>query len=188
MRLIILSVIFLISCNSGESSFWETQKSSFRYQDKKEFVSENNLLAEYKTFKQIKHPLLDSIIGDSAYLYSWQNRDKTKNEFTVIKDEDELGLKIFYFILSKSDKLISWSQVAGKGAEAEYWFETSSKFINRDSMIKTESTTQWLDFEKLQPLQTTKGDTTYSYLIIDSTGEMTEKIFKEVKDLHFENE
>jgi len=37
-------------------------------------------------------------------------------------------------------------------------------------------------------MEKTKGDTTFSYLIIDSRGKVTESIFKEVKDLNFENE
>ena len=132
--------------------------------------------------------MFDSIIGDPCYLYSWQDRDTTKNEFTIISDDDELGLKISYFILDKKDRLLSWTQIGGKGSEGGYWFETRSKFISHDTLLNIGAITQWLDFNKNQKMKNTKGDTTFSYLIIHSNGKVTEKIFKEVKDLYFENE
>src|SRR5690606_29223494 len=123
-----------------------------------------------------------------VYLYSWQDRDKTKNEFTVVKDDGELGLKIFYFILDKKDNLISWTQIGGKGSEGGYWFETWTTIKNNDTLINIGAITQWYDFDKQMKMEKTKGDTTFSYLIIDSRGKVTESIFKEVKDLNFENE
>jgi hypothetical protein len=194
MRLLISIIALLfISCNglSGKSfSFWETQKNNFKYQNKKEFVSDSMLRADFKAnnFKKIRHPLFDSIMGNPGYLYSWQDRDTTKNEFTVIKNAGELGLKIFYFILDKKDSLLSWTQIGGKGSEGGYWFETRSKFISSDTLLNIGAITQWLDFDKEQKMERTKGDTTFSYLIIHSNGKVTEKIFKEVKDLHFDNE
>jgi len=143
---------------------------------------------EAKTFKKIRHPLFDSIIGNPGYLYSWQDRDITKNEFTIINDDGELGLKFFYFILDKKDSLLSWTQIGGKGSEGGYWFETRSKFISRDTILNIGAITQWMDFDKNQKMEKTKGDTTFSYLIIDSSGKVIEKVFKEVKDLHFEKE
>ena len=132
--------------------------------------------------------MFDSILGDKVYLYSWQDREKTKNEFTVINDDGELGLKIFYFILDKKDSLLSWKQIGGKGSEGGYWFETRTKLLNKDTMLNIGAITQWLDFDKMKELKIKKGDTTFSYLIIDQFGKVTEKVFKEVKDLHFENQ
>jgi hypothetical protein len=118
------------------------------------------------------------------YLYSWQDRDKTKNEFTVIKDDEELGLKIFYFILDKKDSLLSYKQIGGKGSEGGYWLETQTKLLNKDTMINIGAITQWLDFDKMKEMKIKKGDSTFSYLIIDQYGKVTEKVFKEVKELH----
>lgn len=132
--------------------------------------------------------MFDSIIGNTGYLYSWQDRDTTKNEFTIINDDGELGLKIFYFILDKKDSLLSWTQIGGKGSEGGYWFETRSKFISRDTLLNIGAITQWLDFDKQKKMEKTKGDTTFSYLTIDRNGKVTEKVFKEVKDLNFDNE
>jgi hypothetical protein len=194
MRLLISIIVLLfISCNGLTKktfSFWETQKNNFKYQNKKEFVSDSILWADFEanSFKKMRHPMFDSIIGDPGYLYSWQNRDTTKNEFTIINDDGELGLKIFYFILDKKDSLLSWTQIGGKGNESGYWFETRSKFISHDTLLNIGAITQWLDFDKEQKMERTKGDTTFSYLTIDSNGKVTEKVFKEVKDLHFENE
>lgn len=194
MRLLILIFgLLFISCNSFSKksfSFWEKQKKNFKYQNKKEFVSDSLLWAEFeaKSFKKIRHPMFDSIIGDPAYLYSWQNRDETKNEFTIIDDKGERGLAIFYFILDKKDSLLSWTQIGGKGSEGGYWFETRSKFISNDTLLNVGAITQWLDFDKRQKMERTKGDTTFSYLILDSNGKVAEKVFKEVKELHFANE
>src|SRR5829696_1502755 len=109
MRLLISIIVLLfISCNGltkKSFSFWETQKNNFKYQNKKEFVSDSILWVDFEanSFKKIRHSMFDSIIGDPGYLYSWQDRDTTKNEFTIINDDGELGLKIFYFILDKED-------------------------------------------------------------------------------------
>ncbi len=143
---------------------------------------------EGNNFKKIRHPMFDSIIGDPGYLYSWQDRDTTKNEFTIINDGGELGLGIFYFILDKKDSLLSWTQIAGKGSEGGYWFETKSKFISYKTLLNIGAITQWLDFDNEQKMERTKGDTTFSYLTIDMNGKVTKKIFKVVKELHFQNE
>ncbi len=193
MRLLTSFIILsFFSCNSStkkQISFWETQKENFEYQNKSEFVSDSILRADYKTLKKMKHPLFDSIFSSNpVYLYSWQDRDKTKNEFTVIDDDGELGLKIFYFILDKSDKPISVTQIGGKGSEAFYWFETRSQFISKDTILNIGAITKFYDNIKRQMMEKTIGDSTFSYLIFDSTGKVTEKVFKEVKDLHFENE
>lgn len=194
MRLLILIITLLfISCNDltkKSSSFWETQKTNFKYQNKKEFVSDSLLWADFKAnnFQKLKHPMFDSIISNPGYLYSWQDRDTTKNEFTIIKDDGELGLKIFYFILDKKDSLLSWTQISGKGSEGGYWFETRSSFISYDTLINIGAITQWLEFDKRERMTKTEGDSTFSYIIIDKTGKVTEKVFKEVKDLNFDKE
>jgi len=193
MRLLTSFILLcFISCNSQTKktySFWVTQKTNFKYQDKKEFASDSILRAdlESNSFKKLKHPMFDSIIGAPGYLYSWQDRDSIKNEFTIILDDGELGLKIFYFILSKNDSLLSWKQIGGKGSEGGYWFETRSKFLSNDTLLNIGAITQWLDFDKQKNMEKTKGDTTFTYFIIQSDGKVTEKIFKEVKDLHFQN-
>jgi len=186
-----LIIVLFLGCKNltkNDNSYWETQKQDFKYQNKKEFISDSILRANYKTFKSLKHPLFDSILGDKVYLYSWQDRDKTKNEFTVINDDGELGLKIFYFILDKHDSLLSWKQIGGKGSEGGYWFETQTKLLNNDTMLNIGAITQWLDFDKMKELKIKKGDTTFSYFIIDQNGKVKDTVFKEVKDLHFENE
>jgi hypothetical protein len=194
MRLLISIIVLLfVSCNGltrKSSSFWETQKPNFKYKNKKEFVSDSLLRVEFETknFKKLRHPMFDSIIGVPGYLYSWQDRDTTKNEFTIIKDDGELGLKIFYFILDKKDSLLSSTQIGGKGSEGGYWFETRSKFVSPDTLLNIGAVTLWFDFGKQKKMEETKGDTTFSYLTIDSSGNMTEKVFKEVKDLNFGKE
>ncbi len=148
-------------------------------------MSDSILAADYKMLKKISHPIFDKISSNPVYLYSWQDRDSAKNEFTVVKDDGELGLKIIYIILDKKDSLISSTQIAGKGSEGGYWFETKSKFLNNDSIINIGAITQWLDFDKRQNLTKPRGDSTFSYFIVEKNGNMTEKIFKEVKEISF---
>lgn len=186
----IITILFL-SCNSStslKSSYWENKKDDFKYLNKKEFISDSTLEAELESLKLISHPIFDTTLEDKVYLYSWQDRDKSKIEFTVVHDEGELGLKIWYFILDKDSNLISWTQVGGKGSEFGFTFETRSTFKNTDTLINIGSTTQWIDFAKLKKMEKTMGDTTFSYLIIDSRGKVTESIFKKVKELDFGKE
>ena len=84
--------------------------------------------------------------------------------------------------------MISWTQIGGMGFEGGYSFETRSKFINRDTILNIGAITQLWDFENNRRMEITKGDTTFSYLTIDKKGKVTEKVFKEVKDLNFDNE
>ena len=137
--------------------------------------------------KKISHPLFEGMTSDPVYLYSWQERDPIQTEFTVIKEEGELGLKIFYFILDKKGRLLSCTQVAGRGSEGGYWFEARSKFVGPDTILSTGAITQWYDFDKQQKMEKTKGDTTFSCYVIGKSGNVTGKVFKEVKDLHFED-
>jgi hypothetical protein len=185
----IIGLLFL-SCYTltKDTSFWERKKKDFKYLNKKEFISDSTLRAEIKNFNTSRHPLFDSLLGDKVYLYSWQDRDKSKNEFTVVKDDGELGLKIFYFILDNEDNLISWKQIAGKGSEGIYWFETRTTIRNHDTLINIGAITQWYDPDKQMKMKNTKGDSTFSYLVIDSKGKITESIFREVKDINLENE
>lgn len=136
----------------------------------------------------MSHPMFDSIISSNdVYLYSWQERDNTKTEFSVVKDDGEHGIKIIYFILDKG-RLCSWVQVAGQGGEGGYLFEARSIFKNRDTLIRLGATTQVIDLEKAKPLEKPIGDTSFFYLVIDRRGQVQEKLFKEVKELHFDEQ
>lgn len=192
MKITVNIFLFLfLSCNvstNKKTSYWEGRISDFKYQDKKLFVSNNDLRNEFKELTNVSHPMFDSLFGSKVYLYSWQNRSNTKNEFTVVKDDGELGLKIFYFILDKADSLICWEQIAGKGAESLYWFETWTTIKNKDTLINIGAITQWYDLEKNIKMANTVGDSTFAYLIIDENGKITEHVFKEVKDLNFDNQ
>lgn len=54
-------------------------------------------------------------------------------------------------------------------------------------MISISSITLTWDSEKQTSLKKTKGDTTFSYLIIDKKGKIREHVFKEVKTLNYTN-
>lgn len=183
-------LLLIVSCNNAtqkNESFWKQQKKAFKYLNKTEFISDYELRKDLKSLTPIKHEMLDTLLGEMLYLYSWQERDTSKIEFTIVKDDGELGLKFFYFILDKKDKLISWRQIGGKGGEPGYSFETKTTIINKDTMISISSITLTWDSEKQTSLKKTKGDTTFSYLIIDKKGKIREHVFKEVKTLNYNN-
>lgn len=185
----ILFVFLNIGCNtinSNQDSYWSSQKEKFRYSRLNEFVIDSLLEKELNSFPKRKHKSLDSIFpSEKVYLYSWQDSDSTKNEFTVVKDRGELGLKIYYLIMDKEDKLISVTDIAGTAREAYHLFETTSKFISRDTILQVRTVTQWIDPDKQERLSKTKADSIFLYLIIDSSGGVIEKVFKEVKQLDF---
>lgn len=176
MRIYFLTiVILLIGCNRASKtpvSFWEAKRDSFPLQGTKVFVSDSTLRANYQKYPKVKSGTFDSLFsyGD-VYLHSWQQRDLNKNEFTVVKDDGELGLKIFYFVCSKTDSVISATHIAGKGSEGGYWFESISTFIAPDTLYSIGAITQWLDFETLKPIKKTKGDSTFYHLIFDKEGQ-----------------
>lgn len=189
---IILACISLhaISCNNKKDqarSFWEQQKDKFKYKQKNEFASDSSLFKEHTTLTRMRHPLFDSLFHGPAYLYSWQDRDETKTEFTVIKNAGELGLKMFYFILDKNDNPLSVTQVANVGFEGGYMFETNSKWISSDTMLNIGTTTELFSSGPNNRDSILKGDTTYSYFIVGENGKVTKKKFKEIKTLDFGN-
>lgn len=184
-----ICVLLNFSCNtidSNQDSYWSSQKEEFRFSRLNEFVVDSLLEKEINSFAKRNHKSLDSIFpSEKVYLYSWQDSDRTKNEFTVVKDRGELGLKIYYLIMDKEDKLISVTDIAGAGREAYHLFETTSKFISRDTILQVRTVTQWIDLDKQERLSKTKADSIFLYLIIDSSGGVIEKVFKEVKQLNF---
>ena len=172
--------------NSNQDSYWSSQKEKFRYSRLNEFVVDSLLEKELNSFPKSKHKSLDSIFpSEKVYLYSWQDSDSTKNEFTVVKDRGELGLKIYYLIMDKEDKLISVMDIAGAGRDVYHLFETTSKFISRDTILQVRTVTQWIDPDKQERLSKTKADSIFLYLIIDRSGGVKAKVFKEVKQLDF---
>lgn len=193
MRVLILLTaigIVITSCNNNKQkpqSFWQQQKDKFKYKQKNEFVSDSFLYKEYTTLTRMRHPLFDSLFSNQpVYLYSWQDRDETKTEFTIVKDAGELGLKMFYVILDKDDKPLSITQIAGTGFEGGYIFETNSKWISRDTMLSLGAITELFGAHIGNRDSILKGDTTFSYFIVDHNGQVTEKIFKEIKALDFD--
>ena len=89
--------VFFVACQSAstkKNGYWLSKKKDFLFHDLKEFISDSSLRSNYKSYPAINNSMLDSVLSsDEKYLYSWQQRDTTKNDFTVILDDGELGLK-----------------------------------------------------------------------------------------------
>src|SRR5688500_11925012 len=103
MHLFLLALsVLLIGCGENPkqtASYWASKKDSFPLQQTNFFLSDSVLQANYKKYPKAKSAIIDSIFFNAdVYLHSWQKRDTTKNEFTVLLDDGELGLKIFYMV------------------------------------------------------------------------------------------
>lgn len=150
MRLtIVISFIFLISCNSSESptSYWAAQKNRFSYQNKTEFGNDRAIQADFKRLKKSNHAIFDTLVPDGVYLYSWQERDPTKNEFTVVSDDGRYGWRLFYVILDKNDKLISAERIAEKQIEGNLWFVKKAWFASKDTIRTLRSLAEGYDIK-----------------------------------------
>ena len=188
MRILIpILILCLISCTNqkpSQTSYWETQKSNFKYQDRTEFLIDSAFRTSYKQLPKANYKLFSKTVDNRIYLYSWQNRNKKYNEFTVIRDNGEHGLQIYYCILDKKDSLISSTQIAGRGGEGGFLFEKRSKFLSRDSLLNIASVTLMHNSE--QNLKMPIGDTTFSYMLFGKGGKIKEKKFREVNELQYD--
>lgn len=134
MRIILLLIIMeLFGCNNstGVDSYWESQRGDFKYRNKTEFFIDTEMKNDLSVFKKVKLPLEKWI--DSVYLYSWQERDPSKNEFTVIGLEGKYGPALFYVIMDKKDSLISSFRMAGTDDEGNGTQILGTVFFAKDS-------------------------------------------------------
>jgi hypothetical protein len=143
MRTILMILtISLFGCNHSTKvdSYWEGQKDNFKYRNKTYFFISEEIQHDLAAFKKVKLQV-DRWI-DSVYLYSWQERDPSKNEFTVIGLEDESGPALFYVIMDKKDSLLSSIQLAGINNEGYGGNFFSTTFFAKDSF---HITTKYVD-------------------------------------------
>ncbi|MGE9313235.1 hypothetical protein ACLOAU_16415 [Niabella sp. CJ426] len=190
-KLIAMISVLLIGCNSDINSFCESEQQKFSIRNKREFIIDSQLMADLKARRFItsSHQLFDTTIGAPVYLYSWQERNDSTREFTVIRDErkPEHGLVLYYYILDANDGLLSWKRIAETGTESIFRFEIQSRFLNIDTLVTISSITQWYDLKHNRKMIPTRGDTTFKYLIISKDGWITDTLFREVKALNFPN-
>lgn len=167
-------------------TYWGIQKNKFKYENLNTFFFDSNLISSYKQLTPSVDPFLTNKLSGKIYLYSWQNRNDTTDEFTVIEDNGEQGLKIYYIIFDKNNTLISYNSIGGIGREGIFIFEHSSEIKNKDSLLTKSSITQWWDLENNKKMENPKGDTIFSYLLIDSNQQFKEVKFKESKSLNYQ--
>jgi|SRR6218665_680325 len=184
-----VTTLFLLeNCNVSNiksTSFWEARKSKFKHKDLKEFMSDSALHAEIGSLQSTWDKSIDTISSkENVYLYSWQNSDSPRNEFTVVREWGELNWKIYYVIMDKNDKLISTIGLASMGKEADLTFEIRSRFVSRDSIYQTRAVTKTYDLENRKKMDKPVGDTTFSYFVINKDGTITERVIREVKALN----
>lgn len=191
----LLMASILLSCSDRsrhqlpETSYWVKLKDSFATKNLVSFVVDSQLKVTYIHFQPVKNRVVDSVISyGKPYLYSWQENDFGLTTFTTFVYDREHGSRIIYFIFDKTDSLRSTSQVANKAGEAGIIFETQTKFLTKDTLLKISSaTTQW-DLSKSDPwshpLRKSKGDSTFFHLIVLKEGQIIEKKIAEKKELN----
>lgn len=181
---------------SDDNSYWHQQKDKFKYHNLKEFAIDSIIENEVKnkTLPLLDYRVLDNLsikiphLNVPYYLYSWQHRDSSTNEFTIIEDLDEHGIAIQYLIMDKKDSLLSITPIASFGSEAGIRGEVRSKFISNDTVLNIRSITCFYNQKRPHnKLDRPIGDSTFSYFIIHRDGKIVEKIFKDVKELHYDS-
>ncbi len=193
MRLIVFILVLLsvLGCRHTEKtpqSYWEGQKEKFQHKNLKEFVLDSTLLANFRTYQRIIGKAISLSDHDDYYLYSWQERDSSKNEFTVIADAGEHGVKIYYLIFNKSDSLLSSNQISGLGHEGGYSFEVNSRFISDDTISQIGAISELFNEKGKIAKEKILGDTTFYQICIDEQGNMKSNVIKEVFKLNFGKE
>jgi hypothetical protein len=165
--IITISVFVLLSCNSGVNeklSYWQSQRSSFKYTNKSEFFTDSALLADLKYLRKL--PLKVNPRIDSVYLYSWQDGNSKNVEFTVIGMEGMYGPAIFYVIFNKNDSLLSSKIIAGSTEEGDTWFDFGSVFLSRDTFQEISKE----EFMSQSKSEKYKSDLKSSFYTIESNG------------------
>lgn len=132
----VLVTVLIVGCKYSTTrlSYWNSQKDQFKYLNKTEFRSDSALRAELPSLKMVDDSLFRKILKRPVYLYSWQERSKVTNEFTVVVDGVDWGLHTYYFVLDKRDSLICYKYIAGMYGEGDAWYEESAKFVRKDTI------------------------------------------------------
>jgi len=187
MRLIASLILFaFISCNGykNESSSKTLLKAEgFHFRNLNSFIIDSLLWKSYYTdknnglnLKKVTAKDVDSaFLHNDLYLYSWQQRNSTFTEYTVLSDNGDPGLSIHYLIFDKKGKLVSNAKVAGLGKDAGGpQYETRSYFKGLDTLVLTRAETMLVDYKTLEPLKHSKGDTAIYNMIIGKDGAIKE--------------
>ena len=143
----VLVTILIVGCkySTTKTSYWDSQKDQFKYRNKTKFRSDSALRAELPSLKMVDDSLFRKIIKRPVYLYSWQERSRVTNEFTVVVENVDWGLHTYYFVLDKGDSLISFKYIAGMYGEGNALFEESSKFVGKDTIAMFRTFARWSD-------------------------------------------
>jgi hypothetical protein len=157
-----------------------SKKLNFSVSDQRSFVIDSLLVKSIKSYPEVKYSILKNTLGKGKYyLYSWQNEDSIKDEFTIIHDETlyELGFSVYYFVTNKKGEIISHTIVAGKASEGGKLYEVYTKVINSNTLLRTEAITEKNSTESLKKNRLL-GDTSFSKIIVNRNGEI---IINEIK-------
>jgi hypothetical protein len=192
--LIFLTVLLFVSCTdrttnqAAKTSYWQSLADSFAKRNLSAFVVDSQLENSYERLHPFRNKTIDSVVRyGTSYLYSWQDRKSGFTEFTTFVNDGEHGSRIMYFIFDADDSLRSVTQVANKGGEGGILYETRSRFITKDALLKTSAATTVWDLTKPAPpprLNKPKGDSTFYYLKVLNNGRIVEKQFAERKELN----
>ncbi|HYH16296.1 MAG TPA: hypothetical protein VD794_13800 [Flavisolibacter sp.] len=180
----LLAALIIFSCTNKDAnqstptSYWAGLKDSFPTRNLATFAVDSQLQRTYKTFPVIRNRVIDSVISyGTPYLYSWQDYPSSFTTFTTYVNDGEHGSRILYFIFDNKDSLYAALQLANKGGEAGMIYETQSRFIAKDTLLKVSAASTKLDLTKPTPwpaLSRSKGDSTFYHVVFLKDGSVAQ--------------
>jgi len=81
---------------------------------------------------------------------------------------------------------LSSTQIAGRGGEGGYLFETRSRFLAQDTLLRIGAITKMVRRGNYGKYEKDRGDTTFSHLYFDRVGTTQEKEIGRHFELNFE--
>lgn len=163
----------------ASNPYWLTIKDSFYFQNIKDFTPDSSLVSEFyykklgTKFHSTKNEILDSIIGEPYYLYSWQRQDTALTAFTVITEGFGECFEMRLLVFDKFNKLTSDITVAKLGAEpGSYEYKSQSHFQDKDTFVTMHTKTYFIDESNLNKLSRPIGDTFQVRHFFDEKGKV----------------
>lgn len=181
---VILMCLILLSCKSNDKEpYWLGQKEKFKLKNIQTFLIDSSLKRNYKDYPLLKNQELDSLLNEQeTYLYSWQERDTSFIEFTILTWDEYRGMGLYYLVADKEDHIISTLRIAGANGEGGSKYEGYGSFISRDTLLQTSAITSFLDLKTMKNFDRPKGDTTIWKIFFTKEGQMISDKVSEKKE------
>lgn len=197
LTLVALAMIFLFSCDPAGSPAAAVQptradsllrlKSKFKFDNLREFAVKTSELeyfdwvdsSTFRTLFREEDRQYDPNGSRIDYYYSWQDRDSSFIEFTIMSfDESNYCTILRYYVFDRSGKFISKVDLAADCGDGGWWFEQKGRQVD-----KTHFTTVSVEAESdVETAEKVEGDTTRHAIQLLPTGLFSQQ---QVSKKHF---